>query len=348
MSEIDWSKIRPEISEIMKQRQEVQKKATEAFLKENKDINFNILWKKVMEGAQRYKNHEDLTDYITKEEKIFLAKFHRFSLQFRTDEIAKINRIPSTYRFQKINADGIPAEKLTYLSSKQDQILMYIHGGAYFSGSISSSRWLAAELAKATETHILSIDYGLAPEDPYPFGLEDCVAAYTWLLSSGIAPKNIVICGSSAGGYFTLLTLLTLRDRGVILPAGAICLSPATDLARTGTSYFTNAPTDPILGYFLTFWAVEAYLDGADPKDPKVSPLYADLSGLPPILIQVSKSEMLYDDSIRFADKAREAGVKVTLQEWDDTLHVFQGFPYLPESKDAIEKIGTFVRRLLN
>ena len=178
--------------------------------------------------------------------------------------------------------------------------------------------------------------------------MEDCVSVYKWLLSSGIESKNIIISGDSAGGYYTLLTLLKLRDNGITLPAGAVCLSPSTDMAQTGQSVIRNCYTDVILGDLGYIWWIHSHLAGENPYNPSVSPLYANLKGLPPILIQASTSEMLFDDSRRFFERAKEAGVDITMQTWDNTLHVFQNTPELPESNEAMEKIKKFVQSLIN
>jgi acetyl esterase/lipase len=179
--------------------------------------------------------------------------------------------------------------------------------------------------------------------------LEDCTAAYNWLLSTGIAPKNIVIAGDSAGGNLTLTTLIKLRDNGTPLPAGAVCLSPPTDMVAE-ESFFENAETDPVLADVGLFWWIPEYLAGADPSNPLVSPIRADLRGLPPLLIHVSTCEMLYSDSKRFAERADAAGVAVTLEIWNDMPHVWHAFGShnLTESKEAIAKIGEFVRKLFD
>jgi len=225
---------------------------------------------------------------------------------------------------------------------------LYIHGGGWVLGSPISHRGLNSNIAKATGVKILSIDYRLAPEHPFPAPLEDCVDAYKWLLSNGFKSDHIIIAGDSAGGNLTLTTLLKLRDQGIDLPAGAVCLSPATDLTLSDDSYFENAETDPILADIGVFWWMVVYLAGEDPRNPYISPLFADLKGLPPILIQVSSCEMLYSDATRFVEKAKKAGTNAILQSWDEMTHVFQGtrFELLPEAEDAISKIADFTNQL--
>jgi acetyl esterase/lipase len=223
---------------------------------------------------------------------------------------------------------------------------LYIHGGGYIMGSPNFTRLISVRLGLVTKMRVLSIDYRLAPEHPYPQGLEDCITSYKWLISSGIDPKNIIISGDSGGGYYSLITLITLKNRGIPLPAGAIVFSPATDLAMTSKSFKNNAPTDPILADLGIYWWVECYLSGADPYSPKVSPLYSDLSGLPPILIQATTSEMLYDDAKKFYEKAKKAGVNVVFQTWDESLHEFQIYD-LPESNEAFANAKSFIENLI-
>ncbi|MBY9016965.1 MAG: alpha/beta hydrolase [Candidatus Lokiarchaeota archaeon] len=229
-------------------------------------------------------------------------------------------------------------------------MVLYLHGGGWILGSPLTCRRVTSAIAKATSIKILSIDYRLAPEHPFPIPLEDCVNAYKWLLSNGFKNDHIIIAGDSAGGNLTLTTLLKLRDQGIDLPAGAICLSPATDCTLADESYFKNAETDPILADIGIFWWIVAYIAGDDPSNPYISPLFGDLKGLPPILIQASTCEMLYSDATRFVEKAKKAGVTAILQSWDDMTHVFQELQNerIPEAKDAISKIADFTNHLFN
>ena len=311
-------------------------------IKENQEVDFPVLWRKVMAGNARSLKGEDIHGYLSYEEQLFLAKFHRFIVEYLADFEQKHSPIPKAIKCEQVDAGGVPAEWQIVPDAIEDRILLYFHGGGYIMGSPNFRRLLTVELGTATKMRVLSVDYRLAPEHPYPAGLDDCVSAFSWLLSKGFNNKNIFIAGDSAGGYFTIMTLVNLRDDGVALPAGAICLSPATDLGRTSKSYINNAPTDPILGDLGIFWWAEAYLAGVDPH--QVSPVNADLTDLPPLLIQVSTSEMLFNDSVRFAERAKAAGVDVTLQTWVDTLHVFHAFE-LPEATEAITKISEFVQK---
>jgi acetyl esterase/lipase len=226
-------------------------------------------------------------------------------------------------------------------------VLLYLHGGGYLLGSIATHRALAARIAEAAGIRALIIDYRLAPEHPFPAALEDALAAYDFLLGQGFAPERVAIGGDSAGGGLTLATLLSLRDSGRPLPGAAIALSPWTDLAATGESIQTR--DDPMLGSKDDLVATASlYLDGADPRTPTASPLYADLAGLPAIAIQVGTAEKLLDDSTRVADRIRGAGGQVDLEVYDDLIHVFQSLaPHVPESLEAIEKLGSFLKRHL-
>jgi acetyl esterase/lipase len=191
------------------------------------------------------------------------------------------------------------------------------------------------------------LDYRLAPEYVFPAALEDAFAGYQWLIKNEkIKPKNIIIAGDSAGGGLTIATLLKLRDSGSPLPAAAIGISPWMDLAVTGESIKKNANKDVMLDFYNLYFMAFLYLGDVDPKNPLVSPLYADLKGLPPTLIQVGDAEVLLDDSIRFADRAKKAGVDITLDIWKDMPHVFQaGASLAPEGQQAIDKMGIFVQK---
>jgi acetyl esterase/lipase len=275
----------------------------------------------------------------------FLANLHRNAVEFRSTEMQKLIPFMNNVKIEPIDLNGVPAEWQIIPEAIEDKVILYIHGGGYIMGSPNVARMISVRLGFATKTRLLSINYRLAPEHPYPQGLNDCITSYKWLLSNGFDPKNIIISGDSAGGYFTSLTLVKIRNENIPLPAGAILFSPATDIALTGESAITNGPTDPILADLGIFWWNECYLAGADPFSPEVSPLYADLTGLPPLLIQVSTSEMLFDDARRFFERAKKVGVDATLQTWDDTLHEFQ-IEDLPEAIEAFDKVKEFTEKL--
>jgi monoterpene epsilon-lactone hydrolase len=214
-------------------------------------------------------------------------------------------------------------------------------------GSLRSHRHLAAAIARAAGTRALLLDYRLAPEHPFPAALEDAVAAYQWVLAQGIAPERVVVAGDSAGGGLTMATLLTLRDRGLPRPAGGVCISPWVDLTNSAESYVTKAAVDPIVTRDGIEGMTQAYVGGGDRKAPLVSPLYADLRNLPPLLVQVGSDEVLLDDARGLGQRAKAAGVDVTVEEWPSMVHVWHWFlPMLDEAERAIDVIGRFVRRV--
>jgi acetyl esterase/lipase len=229
--------------------------------------------------------------------------------------------------------------------AENDRVLLYLHGGWFVVGSIESHRKMVARIAAAAGCRALIIDYRLAPEHQFPAALEDSLSAYRWLLAEGYRPDRTVIAGDSAGGGLTASTLVSLRDMGDPMPAAAVMLSPMTDLLLLGDSVKTKAKEDPFVNETWCRKCIGMYLGGTDPKEPLASPLYADLKGLPPILIQVGSREILLDDSVRFADHARQDGVSVELDVWDGMFHVWQiNGPQMPESMDAIQKLGDYCR----
>jgi acetyl esterase/lipase len=225
--------------------------------------------------------------------------------------------------------------------------MLYLHGGAFALGSINVQRELIARLVRSTKMRGLAIKYRLAPEHPFPAALEDATAAYRWLLSQGFESSQIMVAGDSAGGGLALGTMLSLRDSGEPLPAGAVCISPWTDLALTGDSALSKADLDPILDPASLQVYARYYAGDNELTTPLISPLFANLAGLPPLLIQVGTDEILLDDATRLAEKARQAGVNVTLEVWDEMFHVFQLIPFLPEAKKAIGSIAEFVSKNL-
>lgn len=350
------AKLRPDVLKLMDELQQDQSKGVTEFFqrKENQGIDFSELWGRVMNGnALFFKNrgvNEELKSMVTREEMLFLAGMHRFSSDYAADIEQKKYPIPDDVKIETVDAGPVPAEWQTVPGSEDDRVLIYLHGGGWILGSINDHRLLTLAMGEAAKMRVLSVDYRLAPENPYPAHLEDCTAVYRWLLSTGYKPENIIISGDSAGGSLTLTTLLKLKQDGVDLPAGAVCISPSTDVSFTNDLYFKNGETDPILADLGIFWWIEAYLAGTPVDNPLVSPLFGDLKGLPPLLIQMSSCEMLFEEGRQFGEKARAAGVDVTLEIWDDMPHVFQGFGLhdLPEAKEAITKIGEFARNRFN
>jgi acetyl esterase/lipase len=242
------------------------------------------------------------------------------------------------------DVNGIPGEWITPPRVAGGRTILYLHGGWFLLGSIQTHRNLAGNIAAAAQARALLIDYRLAPEHPFPAGLDDAYTAYSWLLAHGTQPNQIILAGDSAGGGLVLSLLLTLRERGIALPAAGVCLSPVTDLTFSGESWKLNAKKDLVVNPHIVEQIPSLYLSGADPCLSLASPLFADLHGLPPLLIQVGSDEVLLSDSTRFAERARLSGVEVTLEVWPNMPHVWQiAASLLPEARQAVGRIGEFM-----
>ncbi|MCS6926498.1 MAG: alpha/beta hydrolase [Candidatus Binatia bacterium] len=245
---------------------------------------------------------------------------------------------------EHVTVAGRAAEWLRAPELQQQHAILYLHGGGYIMGSPNTHRSLAGEISRAARAAVLLVDYRLAPEHPFPAAVEDGVASYRWLLEQGFAPRALAIAGDSAGGGLTVATLISARDQGLPLPAAAVCISPWSDLTCSNDSYRTRAEADPMVTSDITTMA-QLYLQGTDPKHPYASPNFADLRSLPPLLIHVGRDEVLLDDAIKLHEKARADGVQSTLEIWDDMIHVWHAFhPMLPEGKQAIARVGAFLR----
>jgi acetyl esterase/lipase len=248
-----------------------------------------------------------------------------------------------------IDAGGVSAEWFSQPQSDPDAVVLYFHGGGYSTGSINSHRDFLARLCIASGMRVLAADYRLAPEHPFPAQLDDARRAYLWLIEEqGIHPDHIVLGGESAGAGLTLSTLVSLRDERLPLPAGAALISGWFDLDSRSTSMQFNRHYD-----FVTRIGVRAMAKRFAPASahdhPLVSPVHAEMNGLPPLLIQVGAAETLLDDSLRVAERARSAGVDVQLEVWPDMIHAWHVFaPMLEEGRRAIERIGRFVRQRTN
>lgn len=244
---------------------------------------------------------------------------------------------------------GVPAEWIDAPGAARDAAILYLHGGGYVAGSIDSHRNLTGTLARAAGVRVLALDYRLAPEHPYPAALDDALAAYGALVADeAIDPAHLAIAGDSAGGGLTAATLLALRDTGAPLPALGVLISPWVDLAGTGESMRTRKDADPMVHPDSLAAMTTRYAGSLDADDPRVSPLYADLRGLPPLLIQVGDAEVLLDDSTRLAAGIEAAGGTVTLEVWPEMVHVWHGSAgHVPEADAAIAAIARTVRTRL-
>jgi acetyl esterase/lipase len=267
------------------------------------------------------------------------------TMRANMESMTKLMPLPPDVATESVSANGVPAEWVSVPTAAADRVVLYVHGGGYVIGSINTHRDLAGRISRASGARVLNVDYRLAPEHPHPAAVDDATAAYRWLLGAGQAPERLAIAGDSAGGGLTVATLVALRDVGDRLPAAGVCLSPWVDLEGLGESMSTCAHLDPMVQRDPLLKMAKMYLGDLPPRTPLASPLYADLSGLPPLLIQVGTAETLLDDATRIAERARKAGVDVTLDVWEEMIHVFQAFaPMLPEGQQAIDKIGEYLR----
>lgn len=257
--------------------------------------------------------------------------------------------LPEGVQVRPVRHNGIAGEWVEWpLGAEVPQrTVYYLHGGGYIACSPRTHRGFTAHLSHAANARVFALDYRRAPEHKFPAALEDAVSGYRFLLENGEPPGRIVIGGDSAGGGLTVATLIALRDRGLPLPSAAFLLSPWTDLAATGNSLVTNEEADPLLSGKLVHVLAQLYYGQVSPRDPLVSPLYGDLIGLPPMLIYVSDTEILLDDSTRLAERARRHGVKVDLRVWNNLPHVWPVFVMfnLPESRQAIAEIAEFINQ---
>jgi epsilon-lactone hydrolase len=252
---------------------------------------------------------------------------------------------PPDVKCEPVSANGVDAEWITAPGAAADRVVLYLHGGGYVLGSARSHRDLIGRISRAAQARGLALNYRLGPENPFPAAVDDALAGYRCLLDNGIKPSRIAVAGDSAGGGLTVAALVAIRDAGLPLPAAGVCMSPWVDLEQTGASMTTRAQADPVVQREGLAGLAQAYLAGKDPRTPLASPLYADLKGLPPLLIQVGDAETLLDDSTRIAERARAAGVQVKLEVWPEMIHVWQLFAsFLPEGQDAVEGIGKFIR----
>jgi acetyl esterase/lipase len=253
-------------------------------------------------------------------------------------------KLASDIHTTELYADNVSAHWVEVPESTSKRVILYLHGGGFCLRGPNLYRNFLARLCRQTQAKGLLLDYRLTPEHPYPAAMQDCLAGYRWLLHKGHDAKDIIIAGDSAGGCLSLVTVTQLRDAGEPQPACAALLSPATDMTVSGLSAITKEREDPFFYLQTLLLLKHHYLQGAFAGDPGVSPLYADFQGLPPLLFQTGSTELLLDDSLHAASKAKAAGVKVDLQVWQRMPHVFQLFTWLPESHQALKEIGQFVK----
>jgi monoterpene epsilon-lactone hydrolase len=245
---------------------------------------------------------------------------------------------------ERVEAGGVDAEWVYAPNAASDRFVLYLHGGGYVIGSVNTHRDMIARISRAAEARVLALNYRLAPEHPFPAAVDDAVAGYKWLLAQGAKPSRIAIGGDSAGGGLAAATLVAIRDAKLPTPAAGVLLSPWVDLEGLGESMTTRVEADPVVRKEGLVGMAQAYLGGQDPKTPLAAPLYADLKGFPPLLIQVGDAETLLDDSTRLEARAKAAGVRTKLEVWPEMIHVWQLFAsFLPEGQQAIDGIGKFI-----
>jgi acetyl esterase/lipase len=254
---------------------------------------------------------------------------------------------PKNMEISRINIAGVKCEWISPADYKGNKIIIYFHGGGYVLGSVNTARGFAIQLARYCEEKVLTVDYRLAPENPFPAALEDAMLVYHGLLEQDVSPNDIILMGDSAGGGLSLAAVLSLKDINEPLPGAVICLSPWTDLAATGESNKLNAKLDPIFGGGGGVINPRDYAGSEELTNPLISPLYGDYDNFPPILIHVGTDEVILDDSIRLAEKAIEAGVHVSIKVWKGMWHVFttQGNG-LPEARQSLKEIAAFIKEI--
>jgi monoterpene epsilon-lactone hydrolase len=265
------------------------------------------------------------------------ARMEDIGTRFPAPQRASINPVKIAER---------PAEWVCDPDTDDGRVMLYVHGGGYVQGSLASHRNLVFEIARSMKGKVLNLDYRLAPEHPFPAAVEDTVNAWAELLEMGIDPKKASFGGDSAGGGLVIAALVSARDKGLPMPSCACCISPWTDLVGTGQTMDTKALEDPMVNRAALEFFSDFYADKEDKTHPLISPLFADLAGLPPLLIQVGTAETLLDDSRRLATRARYAGVDVSYAEWEGMPHIWHIFaPLLEKSRKAIIELGEFVER---
>ena len=269
-------------------------------------------------------------------------------MRLNADERGRAFGLPMDVTAQPADANGVRAEWTSTPDADPAHVVLYLHGGGYVLGSLDSHRHLAAEIGRACGARTLAVDYRLAPEHPFPAPVEDTVAAYRYLLASGVAASRIVMAGDSAGGGLVVGAMLALKEAGLPLPACGWCLSPWVDMQALGESFTDRAKADPTVQRETILTMAQWYMADADPRHPGAAPIYGDLAGLPPLLIQVGAAETLLDDAIALARRAGAADVVVDLQIWPEMIHVWHlYFPVLSAGRRAIATGGSYIRNIL-
>ena len=258
-------------------------------------------------------------------------------------------RPPRGTRITPVAVNDLPAEWVTTLGANAEAAILYLHGGAFVMGSPATHRELAARISIAGAAKVLSLDYRLAPEYPFPAALDDAKSAYRWLQEQGYVPDALAIGGDSSGAGLALQVLLALRNEGAPLPCAGFFMSPATDwIDFNGDSFVTRAALDPLVAPEQTRHTAGLYVGGASRSEPLLRPTHASLAGLPPLWIQVGDHEILLSDAERMAEKAIRDGVEVEFKIWPGMWHVFQATArYVPEARRSLDELSEFLERKL-
>jgi acetyl esterase/lipase len=253
---------------------------------------------------------------------------------------------PEEASIERVKVNSNSCYWVTMPNSKTDRLFFFIHGGGYTMGSAESSFSLASWIANETESKVFSINYRLAPEYPFPSAIEDTIEIYNWILSQNFSPEKICVGGVSAGGGLALALLIFLKENSISIPACSVLMSPWTDLSQSCDSYESKKMIDPVIKKeYLQSWA-DDYLQGQEFSNPLASPFFADLSDMPPSLIQVGSSEVMLGDSERIFDKSKLAGSPVELEVWPEMFHGWQNnYDFLLESRQAVKNIGEFFKK---
>ncbi|WP_028057158.1 alpha/beta hydrolase [Candidatus Solirubrobacter pratensis] len=264
-------------------------------------------------------------------------------------ELLSAQPLPADVTVTAATLGGVPTAEITVDGIEPRNVVLYFHGGVYVLGDAFLAAELASQVGRRTQAKAISVDYRLAPEHPYPAAVDDALAAYEALLNNGIAPSDIVLAGESAGGGLAIATLVNAREHGLPLPAAALVMSPYADLTLAGTTMDTKSKLDPLLSREALQARIPDYTSGQDAALALISPIFADLSGLPPMIIQAGTHEVLLDDAIRLAQQAITADVEVTLDITPGVPHVFQAYhPILDEATAALDRAGRLLSAQLD
>ncbi len=255
---------------------------------------------------------------------------------------------PKELTLKEERLNNVPGAWFSFPDVIDDRYIIYYHGGGFSMGGIKGYGGMATNIALHTRAKVFMPDYRLVPEHPFPAGLNDCIATYEGLLAEGVSSDSIILCGESAGGSLLFATILALKEKGVSLPKALFAMSPWVDLTCLSKTYEENRAEDPWLTPELMRSIAHQYAPNFDPTIPAASPLFGDISGFPPTLIHVGGAEIIQGDSIAFTEKAKRAGVDISLKVWDELWHVFHFFaPACPEGVEALKEIGDFVEKHL-